>query len=156
MIRITLISPELRIPTSSGTVDFIITASSLRSMLSMFAYVPITSYFYNFALKQSNFLLLFFFFQAEDGIRDIGVTGVQTCALPISRRRSGPQTRSGQWFEASGAATPKANQSRHCIGDRKAAIGRSQWDRLTRRIRRGKGGGRAKPTAGQAPPPNKK
>src|SRR3712207_7623980 len=28
---------------------------------------------------------LFFFFQAEDGIRDIGVTGVQTCALPISR-----------------------------------------------------------------------
>src|SRR3712207_4602212 len=27
--------------------------------------------------------LFFFFFQAEDGIRDIGVTGVQTCALPI-------------------------------------------------------------------------
>src|SRR3712207_7995101 len=25
-----------------------------------------------------------FIFQAEDGIRDIGVTGVQTCALPIS------------------------------------------------------------------------
>src|SRR5438445_1427368 len=29
----------------------------------------------------------FFFFQAEDGIRDIGVTGVQTCALPISLDR---------------------------------------------------------------------
>src|SRR3712207_4304139 len=28
--------------------------------------------------------VFFFFFQAEDGIRDIGVTGVQTCALPIS------------------------------------------------------------------------
>src|SRR3712207_8152148 len=28
-------------------------------------------------------LLVFIFFQAEDGIRDIGVTGVQTCALPI-------------------------------------------------------------------------
>src|SRR2546430_8791319 len=27
--------------------------------------------------------LLFFFFQAEDGIRDLTVTGVQTCALPI-------------------------------------------------------------------------
>src|SRR2546430_4178077 len=27
----------------------------------------------------------FFFFQAEDGIRDLTVTGVQTCALPISR-----------------------------------------------------------------------
>src|SRR5204862_2369067 len=26
----------------------------------------------------------FFFFQAEDGIRDLYVTGVQTCALPIS------------------------------------------------------------------------
>src|SRR3989475_11852196 len=29
-------------------------------------------------------LCLFFFFQAEDGIRDLTVTGVQTCALPIS------------------------------------------------------------------------
>src|SRR3712207_8067399 len=29
---------------------------------------------------------IFFFFQAEDGIRDIGVTGVQTCALPIYRK----------------------------------------------------------------------
>src|SRR5437868_14259382 len=28
-------------------------------------------------------MLLFFFFQAEDGIRDRNVTGVQTCALPI-------------------------------------------------------------------------
>ena len=27
---------------------------------------------------------VFFFFQAEDGIRDHCVTGVQTCALPIS------------------------------------------------------------------------
>src|SRR6266853_5704710 len=29
--------------------------------------------------------MFFFFFQAEDGIRDLTVTGVQTCALPISR-----------------------------------------------------------------------
>src|SRR2546429_2348797 len=29
----------------------------------------------------------FFFFQAEDGIRDVAVTGVQTCALPISAGR---------------------------------------------------------------------
>src|SRR2546422_8366846 len=27
--------------------------------------------------------MVFFFFQAEDGIRDVAVTGVQTCALPI-------------------------------------------------------------------------
>src|SRR5207247_7759020 len=31
-------------------------------------------------------VLCFFFFQAEDGIRDPLVTGVQTCALPISDR----------------------------------------------------------------------
>ena len=29
------------------------------------------------------FCFFFFFFQAEDGIRDVAVTGVQTCALPI-------------------------------------------------------------------------
>src|SRR6266487_640451 len=35
-----------------------------------------------------------FFFQAEDGIRDGRVTGVQTCALPISSRRRRSRTRS--------------------------------------------------------------
>src|SRR5207247_9074351 len=34
-------------------------------------------------------LFLFFFFQAEDGIRDPLVTGVQTCALPIWGRQCG-------------------------------------------------------------------
>src|SRR5690349_23719819 len=33
------------------------------------------------------FSVVFFFFQAEDGIRDLYVTGVQTCALPISMRQ---------------------------------------------------------------------
>src|SRR5688572_8372300 len=37
--------------------------------------------------------LLSFFFQAEDGIRDLTVTGVQTCALPIYRQRGGPRRR---------------------------------------------------------------
>src|SRR3712207_8631039 len=40
--------------------------------------------------RQLCYVVLFFkyfFFQAEDGIRDIGVTGVQTCALPISSER---------------------------------------------------------------------
>src|SRR5699024_182776 len=32
----------------------------------------------------SDHIMIFFFFQAEDGIRDRNVTGVQTCALPIS------------------------------------------------------------------------
>src|SRR5690606_40872109 len=40
------------------------------------------------------FLLFFFFFQAEDGIRDFHVTGVQTCALPIYGCRAGP---AGAW-----------------------------------------------------------
>ena len=34
------------------------------------------------------FCFLFFFFQAEDGIRDDLVTGVQTCALPILKTKS--------------------------------------------------------------------
>src|SRR2546422_3399740 len=37
----------------------------------------------------------FFFFQAEDGIRDVAVTGVQTCALPILSRLSRATVRSG-------------------------------------------------------------
>src|SRR5258707_8388616 len=47
---------------------------------------------------------LFFFFQAEDGIRDIGVTGVQTCALPIST--TGPDCLSLRltWFSIREAA----------------------------------------------------
>src|SRR5256885_4993498 len=34
--------------------------------------------------QRRNVCVIFFFFQAEDGIRDYKVTGVQTCALPIS------------------------------------------------------------------------
>src|SRR5256886_9996983 len=43
-----------------------------------------------------------FFFQAEDGIRDLTVTGVQTCALPIS-----PSARvsSGAWRRRSGRSS---------------------------------------------------
>src|SRR2546426_2041345 len=35
------------------------------------------------------YIFFFFFFQAEDGIRDYKVTGVQTCALPIYEHRAG-------------------------------------------------------------------
>src|SRR3712207_7772840 len=41
--------------------------------------------------------VLSFFFQAEDGIRDIGVTGVQTCALPIFQPPEAAPARSGVW-----------------------------------------------------------
>src|SRR5690606_39282074 len=36
------------------------------------------------SLQRPSSCAVFFFFQAEDGIRDFHVTGVQTCALPIS------------------------------------------------------------------------
>src|SRR5205809_987101 len=41
-----------------------------------------------YLIRRFILVIIFFFFQAEDGIRDVAVTGVQTCALPISRRRS--------------------------------------------------------------------
>src|SRR3712207_7381354 len=52
--------------------------------------------------------MVYFFFQAEDGIRDIGVTGVQTCALPIWARAVmsyglGSPERTTRLFEESAA-----------------------------------------------------
>src|SRR2546426_9042454 len=42
--------------------------------------------------------IIFFFFQAEDGIRDYKVTGVQTCALPISTARGISTLQGGRLF----------------------------------------------------------
>src|SRR5690606_40862079 len=55
----------------------------------------------------------FFFFQAEDGIRDFHVTGVQTCALPISTSLS--------------SAEPSSAARSHGICARRALTGRSHW-----------------------------
>src|SRR5437773_8272962 len=49
----------------------------------------------------------FFFFQAEDGIRDRDVTGVQTCALPISS-----PTRIGRCWRTRGRAVAGACRNR--------------------------------------------
>src|SRR6476660_10386203 len=50
----------------------------------------------------------FLFFQAEDGIRDDLVTGVQTCALPISSAGSAPRRGLGRGFEVLiGAGEPE-------------------------------------------------
>src|SRR5690606_40684231 len=74
-----------------------------------------------------------FFFQAEDGIRDFHVTGVQTCALPISRgtdkRSAQSGARSPGWWRACpqdsgrlpwrapvGAATRTCPKTRWCVG----------------------------------------
>src|SRR2546429_2814626 len=51
-------------------------------------------------LKVVSFVDVFFFFQAEDGIRDVAVTGVQTCALPIldfDMATRGRAVRPGAW-----------------------------------------------------------
>src|SRR6266542_1400107 len=54
-----------------------------RSVYNLLLFDFIISIFFFFFIK-CYFFFLFFFFQAEDGIRDATVTGVQTCALPIS------------------------------------------------------------------------
>ena len=43
-------------------------------------------YYYEWKINKV-FIFVYFFFQAEDGIRDSPVTGVQTCALPIYNAR---------------------------------------------------------------------
>src|SRR5229473_3177913 len=59
---------------------------------------------------------VFFFFQAEDGIRDKLVTGVQTCALPISAAAAaagkGPQPQTQTVAEKAGGGTPGPRQRR--------------------------------------------
>src|SRR5246127_438675 len=80
----------------------------------------------------------FFFFQAEDGIRDLTVTGVQTCALPIllvargrRRRRSPRGARPGQPRPTSGReADAQAPQK---TGHRSDRVGHRQVPRLWRR-----------------------
>src|SRR5256885_3972381 len=63
--------------------------------------------------------LLFFFFQAEDGIRDYKVTGVQTCALPIYR-----DPRDQERLRPAGVQDPglvaEVDGRAHARGDRKS------------------------------------
>src|SRR5256885_7246787 len=75
----------------------------------------------------------YFFFQAEDGIRDYKVTGVQTCALPIWRAREGGAAggcvRGGHRGNLSrrrterGAQLPAAHASRRCARKTRRAAG---------------------------------
>src|SRR5687767_15177134 len=74
------------------------------------------------------FLFFFFFFQAEDGIRDKLVTGVQTCALPISPG-SGPD--GARLFAASRAYHRPGRRAPPSRGDRTARPRRhGEWSRL--------------------------
>src|SRR5205807_4876071 len=83
-----------------------------------------------------------FFFQAEDGIRDYKVTGVQTCALPISGevRARGPR---GAWTRRCGAKPPRGAEP-----DRAAPRRRSRVPHRSEERRVGKewrSGGRPEP-----------
>src|SRR2546429_3587457 len=59
----------------------------------------------------------FFFFQAEDGIRDVAVTGVQTCALPILIWPPPPGAPEFIWIRAPGIF-PCSAPSIVCTGAR--------------------------------------
>src|SRR6266849_7152949 len=67
-------------------------------------------------LVSSSLPLLFFFFQAEDGIRSPLVTGVQTCALPIcdvvAIPRSPSGTASGRPLRSSARTFPRSEERR--------------------------------------------
>src|SRR2546422_9947772 len=75
--------------------------------------------------------MFFFFFQAEDGIRDVAVTGVQTCALPISvhkRSRRG----SGAFIRVNCAAIPPSLVASELFGHEKGAFTGAAQRRLGR------------------------
>src|SRR5258708_28174701 len=67
-------------------------------------------------------LACFFFFQAEDGIRDDLVTGVQTCALPIRHARPGYSMKGRSWGSTvsfwcslAAASAPRSGMARTCL-----------------------------------------
>src|SRR5215216_5447622 len=72
-----------------------------------------------FVLYLLGFVFFFFFFQAEDGIRDDLVTGVQTCALPIWPGRG--------WRWSGAGGEPCAGRTRHRSGRCPDAGQRQRW-----------------------------
>src|SRR5256885_4590932 len=56
-------------------------------------------------------MAFFFFFQAEDGIRDYKVTGVQTCALPIYTSAPGLRRRCTARRRAGRSSTPRSSRN---------------------------------------------
>src|SRR5687767_15196562 len=66
-----------------SSIRRLITASRYLKIFLLFLVRAMILVMFIFILTLLSFFL-FFFFQAEDGIRDKLVTGVQTCALPIS------------------------------------------------------------------------
>src|SRR5438067_5866896 len=71
------------------------------------------------------YCLIFFFFQAEDGIRDRNVTGVQTCALPISQASQSTRERLRQ--EATYAWDSKPVSTARVAAELWSVIKKEDW-----------------------------
>src|SRR5687768_18114196 len=80
-----------------------------------------------------SFYLFFFFFQAEDGIRDVAVTGVQTCALPISWSSIGMT--SGGRRSAPTGTSPRPTSARSRASSRRSSTKRSEERRVGKECR---------------------
>src|SRR5208283_4921088 len=71
-------------------------------------------FFFFFFFYYVIFFFFFFFFQAEDGIRDRDVTGVQTCALPISmpnRKKAEENAPSRKYFMAASCESSRRRRA---------------------------------------------
>src|SRR5437764_5282841 len=96
--------------------------------------------------------IFFFFFQAEDGIRDTSVTGVQTCALPIYTRQRWCSPCSGLTRITSATTgssasrgsrritTPRRSTNGSRTGPRRGSKARSEERRVGKRVDLGGGG----------------
>src|SRR2546430_8833226 len=60
-------------------------------------------------------VVMFFFFQAEDGIRDLTVTGVQTCALPICAHGIAQRARRRTALDIGGEEQCAVARDRHVL-----------------------------------------
>src|SRR5437870_10810448 len=78
-------------------------------------------------------ILYSFFFQAEDGIRDGHVTGVQTCALPISAIAG--QEFLEELLACDGGHRPREMASSSSAGERSSAAARSEERRVGKECR---------------------
>src|SRR6266508_5141690 len=89
-------------------------------------------------------VLLVFFFQAEDGIRDGHVTGVQTCALPISAARHKATDLTGRVSYPRDPKWRRATTARSgSIERRRVALDQREFLRLERTVVDAQDDGRA-------------
>src|ERR1022692_1734380 len=110
--------------TRHGSLDQSTSCRTSRAALVATSRVEVSYSFCVEAVEAHALKSFFFFFQAEDGIRDYKVTGVQTCALPIyhvQQLRQPVQTQPAQ---------PGAHPRRLTIGAPAAEAVKREWDQV--------------------------